>query len=101
MDLLQEDVSNPMDAEVPAALLLGAVLPALFHGAEEAPVEVAELVQAGEDPIHSVVVQLQLLLHALPEDLRHDGQGVHVVHLRLHQLCGDQAGFTSAPTFTT
>lgn len=32
------------------------------------------------------MVQLQLLLHALPEDLRHDEQCLNVVHLRLHQF---------------
>lgn len=61
-------------------------LPAFLHAEEEMPVRFQQLIQAGEDLVHRAVVQLQLFLHALPEDLRHDEQGLDVVHFRLHQL---------------
>lgn len=69
------------------AVRLGRAEPSLLHGGEEGPVEEEQLVQAGEDPLHRLYVQLHLLLHAPAENLGHDVQRLQVVELRLHQLC--------------
>lgn len=67
---------------------------ALLQRSEEVSVEQQQRVQAREDPRHAVQVQLQLLQHAPPEDLRHDRQSLDVVQLCLHQLYrkGSQRG---------
>lgn len=86
--LLEQDVSHALDEVVPVTVGLGRAEPTLLHGGEEGPVEDQQLVQAGEDPLHRLYVQLHLLLHAPAENLGHDVQRLQVVELSLHQLCG-------------
>lgn len=86
-DLLEQDVSDPLDEIVLMPLWPGRAVPALLHGGEEGVVEEEQLVQAGEDPLHRLRVQLHLFPHPPAEHLGHDVQRLQVVELRLHQLC--------------
>lgn len=87
--LLEQDVSEALHQVVPVSGRLRRAEPPLLHGAEEGAVEGEQLVQAGEDPLHRLHVQLHLPLHAPAEHLGHDVERLQVVQLRLHQLCGD------------
>lgn len=75
-----------MDEVISGVLRLGCSLSAFLQRSKEVSVKEQEGVQAGEDPGHTVPVELQLLKHASPEDLWHDRQGLYVVQLCLHQL---------------
>ena len=71
-DLLEQDVSYSLDEVVPVSLGLGGAVSPLPHGCKEGVVEDKQLVQTGEDPLHRLGVELHLLPHASPENLRHD-----------------------------
>lgn len=85
-NLLKQNISNLMDEVISGVVGLGRSLSAFLQCSEEVSVKEQQGVQAGEDPGHTVHVELQLLQHASPEHLRHDRQGLDVVQLRLHQL---------------
>lgn len=80
-----------MDDEVAGAAGAQGLAAAFQQLAEEARVDVAELVHAGEQPLHHAGLELQLLQHARAEQPCHDLQRPHVVQLRLDELCGATA----------
>lgn len=55
-DLLEQDVTYPLDVVVPVSLGLGRAVSQLLHGSEEAMMEDEQLVQTGEDPLHRFCV---------------------------------------------
>lgn len=78
-----------MDDEVPGATRAQGMAPAIQQLAEEARVDVSELVHTGEQALDHSRLQLQLFQHARAEEAGHDLQCPHVVQLCLDQLCGD------------
>lgn len=53
-----------------------------------------ELVQAGEELLHHLLLEEQVGHHAPAVDVAHDLEGAEVVELRLHQLWGARQGWT-------
>lgn len=86
--LANQDIPYPVDDE--ASLWgppLQLALPLPLQEAEEVLcVELQEVVQSGEQPLHRLQFQLHLLLQAFTVDLWHDAQRPNVMHLCLHQL---------------
>lgn len=68
-----------------------ALLLALQDPLEELAVDADELVQAGEEPLHHLLLEQQLGHHAAAVHVAHDLERADVVQLRLHQLCRDNA----------
>lgn len=57
-----------------------------------------ELVQAGEELLHHLLLEEQVGHHAPAVDVAHDLEGAEVVELRLHQLWGARQGWTVRDT---
>lgn len=87
--LADEQVPQAVDDEVPGAAGAQGLAPTLQQLAQEACVDVTELVHAREQALDHSGLQLQLFQHPRAEEARHDLQRPHVVQLRLDELCGD------------
>lgn len=97
--LLHKHVSDPLDEKVLLAFIHQGVLLPLEDPLEELAVDADELVQAGEELLHHLLLEEQVGHHAPAVDVAHDLEGAEVVELRLHQLWGggDRAGLSGMP----
>lgn len=86
--LLHKHVPDPLDEKVLLAFIHQGVLLPLEDPLEELAVDADELVQAGEELLHHLLLEEQVGHHAPAVDVAHDLEGAEVVELRLHQLWG-------------
>jgi len=85
--LLDEHVRQPVDEVVALAGRQQAVPPAPLQAGQEVRVQLQQALQPGEQ---LAAVHLQVLPELVHVHSQHDLQRAHVVHLRLHQLCGGE-----------
>ena len=86
--LLHKHVPDPLDEKVLLTFIHQGVLLPLEDPLEELAVDADELVQAGEELLHHLLLEEQVGHHAPAVDVAHDLEGAEVVELRLHQLWG-------------
>lgn len=85
-DLIHQNIPDLFNDETTVTVFHQGLFPSLQNTSEELSVNVDEILQAGEDAVHSGGLKLQLLGHPLAVDVRHDLQRPEVVHFCLHQL---------------